>query len=204
MAAIRLIAGLGNPGPRYRDTPHNVGAQWVRDVAARFGVGLAERARFKGLVGRGDLLGREVLLLVPSTYMNLSGESVGPLAHYFRVEPPEILIAHDEVDFPLGVTRLKVGGRRATHNGIASVSAGLGSRHDFVRLRIGVGHPGRSRMVGFLTGSRLPAASRALVRESAAMDDALLGLVLDGEWQAAMNRLHAPGPDAETAEGEGD
>lgn len=202
MAAIRLIAGLGNPGPRYRDTPHNVGAQWVRDLAERFGVGLAERARFKGFVGRGDVLGRDVLLVVPSTYMNLSGESVGALAHYYRVEPPEILVAHDEVDFPLGVTRLKVGGRRATHNGIASVAAGLGSRPDFARLRIGVGHPGRSRMVGFLTGSRLSAASRALVRESGSMDDALLGLVLDGEWQAAMNRLHAPGPDAEAAEGE--
>lgn len=195
MAAIRLIAGLGNPGRRYGDTPHNVGAQWVRELAKRSGVALVERARFKGFVGRGHLLGREVLLLVPSTFMNLSGESVGPLAHYYRVEPPEILVAHDEVDFPLGVTRLKVGGRRATHNGIASVAAGLGNRHDFVRLRIGVGHPGRSRMVGFLTGARLPAASRALVRESGAMDDALLGLVLDGEWQAAMNRLHAPGPD---------
>ncbi len=195
MAAIRLIAGLGNPGRRYRDTPHNVGAQWVRDLAERSGVALVERARFKGFVGRGNLLGREVLLLVPSTFMNLSGESVGPLAHYYRVAPPEILVAHDEVDFPLGVTRLKVGGRRATHNGIASVAAGLGNRHDFVRLRIGVGHPGRSRMVGFLTGSRLPEASRALVRQSGAMDDELLGLVLDGEWQAAMNRLHAPGPD---------
>ena len=195
MAAIRLIAGLGNPGRRYRDTPHNVGAQWVRDLAERSGVALVERARFKGFVGRGNLLGREVLLLVPSTFMNLSGESVGPLAHYYRVAPPEILVAHDEVDFPLGVTRLKVGGRRATHNGIASVAAGLGNRHDFVRLRIGVGHPGRSRMVGFLTGSRLPEASRALVRRSGAMDDELLGLVLDGEWQAAMNRLHAPGPD---------
>jgi len=201
MAAIRMIAGLGNPGRRYRDTPHNVGAQWVRDIAERSGVALVERARFKGLVGRGNLLGREVLLLLPSTFMNLSGESVGPLAHYYRVEPPEILVAHDEVDFPLGVTRLKVGGRRATHNGIASVAAGLGNRHDFVRLRIGVGHPGRSRMVGFLTGSRLPAASQALVRESGAMDDALLGLVLDGEWQAAMNRLHAPGPDPDDEPG---
>ena len=201
MAAIRLIAGLGNPGPRYRDTPHNVGVQWVRDLAERFGLALVERARFKGFVGRGKLLGRDVLLLAPSTYMNLSGDSVGPLAHYYRVEPAEILVAHDEVDFPLGVTRLKVGGRRATHNGIASVAAGLGSRHDFVRLRIGVGHPGRSRMVGFLTGSRLPPAGRAQVRESAAMDDALLGLVLDGEWQAAMNRLHAPGPDADDEPG---
>ena len=197
MAGIRLIAGLGNPGPRYRDTPHNVGAQWVHDLAERFGVALAERARFKGLVGRGDLLGRDVLLLVPATYMNLSGESVGPLAHYYRIEPPEVLVAHDEVDFPPGVARLKVGGRRETHNGIASVAAGLGSRSDFVRLRIGVGHPGRSRMVGFLTGSRLPQASRTLVRDSVAMDDALLRLVLDGEWQAAMNRLHAPPADAD-------
>ena len=201
MAGIRLIAGLGNPGPRYRDTPHNVGARWVEALAERFGVPLSERGRFKGHVGRGELLGREVLLLVPSTYMNLSGESVGPLAHYYRVEPPEILVAHDEVDFPLGVTRLKVGGRRATHNGIASVAQGLGNRSDFVRLRIGVGHPGRSRMVGFLTGSRLSPENRVLIGDSAAMDDAVLGLVLDGAWQKAMNRFHAPRADAGCGEG---
>ena len=195
MAGIRLIAGLGNPGPRHRDTPHNVGALWVEELAERFGVRLSERGRFKGRVGRGELLGREVLLLVPSTYMNLSGESVGPLAHYYRVAPPEILIAHDEVDFPPGVSRLKVGGRRGTHNGIASVAAGLGNRSDFARLRIGVGHPGRSRMVGFLTGSRLPRESRELVGVGSAMDDVLLGLVLDGEWQMAMNRFHAPAAD---------
>ena len=201
MARIRLIAGLGNPGRRYRDTPHNVGAQWVEGLADRFRLVLAERSRFKGRVARGEALGREVLLLVPSTYMNLSGESVGPLAHYYRVEPDELLIAHDEVDFAPGVSRLKVGGRRATHNGLASVAAALGNRTDFARLRIGVGHPGRSRMVGFLTGSRLSEASRTRVLDSVAMDDELLALVLEGAWQQAMNLLHAPKAGDETEEG---
>jgi len=192
MAGTRLIAGLGNPGPDYRNTPHNVGARWVEDLAERFAMPLTERARFRGRMYRGPLLGKDILLLAPSTYMNRSGESVAALAPYFRVEPAEILIVHDEVHLPLGITRLKIGGRRSTHNGLASVTASLGNRADFVRLRIGVGHPGRERMVGYLTGSRLSAGNQDLIRDSAAMDDALLQLVLDGEWQRAMSRLHAP------------
>ena len=197
MAGIRLIAGLGNPGPRYEGTPHNIGAWWVRDLAARFAVPMAARAKFRGSVGRGDILGHDVWLLVPSTYMNLSGESVGVLSRFYGIDPTEILIAHDEVDFPVGVSRLKQGGRRHTHNGVASVVAGLGNRADFVRLRIGIGHPGRGRMIGFLTGKKFGKRDRACVEASLAMDDALLRLVVEGELDRAMSRFHAPKPAAE-------
>ncbi len=194
MSRIRLIAGLGNPGRKYEGTPHNVGAMWVRGLAARFSIPMASRARFRGSVGRGDVLGRDVWFLVPSTYMNLSGESVGALSHFYGIEPDQILIAHDEVDFPVGVTRLKTGGRHHTHNGLASVVASLGNRSDFVRLRIGVGHPGRRGMIGFLTGKKLGRGDRERVEESLEMDDALLELVVDGELDKAMSRFHAPKP----------
>ncbi len=197
MPGIRLIVGLGNPGDRYEGTPHNVGARWVQDLAARFAVPMAARGKFRGSVGRGDVLGRDVWLLLPSTYVNLSGESVGALSRFYGMEPREILVAHDEVDFPVGVARLKNGGRHHAHNGVASVVAGLGNRSDFVRLRIGVGHPGRRRMIGFLTGKKLGKRDRALVEESLEMDDALLKLVVDGELDKAMSRFHAPKPAAE-------
>ena len=199
MAGIRLIAGLGNPGTRYEGTPHNVGAWWVQDLATRFNVPLAARAKFRGSVGRGDFLGRDVWLLLPSTYMNLSGESVGALSRFYGIEPEEILIAHDEVDFPVGVSRLKIGGRHHAHNGVASVVAGLGNRTDFVRLRIGVGHPGRRRMIGFLTGKKFGRRDRECVEASLEMDDALLRLVVDGELDRAMSRFHAPKPAAESS-----
>ena len=100
MSRIRLIAGLGNPGRKFEGTPHNVGARWAQNLAARFSIPMSARARFRGSVGRGDVLGRDVWFLVPSTYMNLSGESVGALSRFYGIEPCEILVAHDEVDFP--------------------------------------------------------------------------------------------------------
>ena len=197
MSRIRLIAGLGNPGRQYQGTPHNIGAWWVEDLASRFAVPMAARAKFRGSVGRGDVLGRDTWFLVPTTYVNLSGESVGALSRFYGIKPDEILIAHDEVDFPAGVARLKSGGRHHAHNGVASVVAGLGNRSDFLRLRIGVGHPGRRRMIGFLTAKKFGKRDRARVEASLAMDDALLRLVLDGELDKAMSRFHAPKPDPE-------
>ena len=192
MAGIRLIAGLGNPGRRFEGTPHNVGAAWVAGLAARFSVTLAGHARFKGRLGHGAVLGHDVWFLIPSTFMNLSGESVGALARYYKIEPGEILIAHDEVDFPSGITKLKTGGRHHTHNGIASIVAGLGNRSDFARLRIGIGHPGKQRMIGFLTGSKLRKADRLRIEASTEMDDELIEIIVTGDMQKAMNRLHAP------------
>ena len=191
MAGIRLIVGLGNPGRSYADTPHNVGARWVEQLAGRLACPLAAKVRFKGRAGRSEAFGQDVRLLLPTTWMNLSGESVAPFARFYGIEPEEILIAHDEVDFPAGVSRLKVGGRHDSHNGIASVASALGNRSEFARLRIGVGHPGKERMVSYLLGARLPATEREAVAASLKMDDELLGLIVRGEWQKAMTRLHS-------------
>jgi len=194
--SIRLIVGLGNPGPRYARTRHNVGAVWLESLAARFGIPLAEQARFRGLIGRGEILGREVRLLFPTTYVNLSGDSVGAVARFYRIEPAGILVAYDEVAFPPGVCRLKTGGGHNGHNGLKSIIAALGNDRGFARLRIGVGHPGSADdMVAHLTGVRMPAAERELIDRGSSVGDEVLSLVLDGELQQAMNVFHAPASD---------
>jgi len=191
--AIRLIAGLGNPGPRYADTRHNVGAWFVDRLARRFGVQLSGESRFKGDVGRASILGHDVRLLLPRTFMNLSGESVGALARFYRIEPAEILVAYDEMAFEPGVVRLKTGGGANGHNGILSVIEGLANDSGFHRLRIGVGHPGdRDRVTAYLTSVTTPADERARIEAAFEIPDDVLAGLLDGRFQKVMNWLHAP------------
>lgn len=192
MAAIRLIAGLGNPGARYAATRHNVGAVFVRQLAEEAGLRLEANPRFKGDLARGELFGSDVRLLLPTTYMNASGESVGPVASYFRIEPEEILVAYDEVAFEPGVARLKQGGGPNGHNGVRSVIAGLGNRREFVRLRIGVGHPGdREDMVAYLTARTPPAEERERIARALEVAREVLPLVIGGDLQRAMTQLHS-------------
>lgn len=191
--AIRLIAGLGNPGPRYADTRHNVGVWFVERLARRFGITLAHEPKFKGNVGRGDLLGHDLRLVLPQTFMNLSGESVGPLAHFFRIAPEEILVAYDEMAFEPGVIRLKTGGGANGHNGIKSVMEGLGNAPGFHRLRIGVGHPGdKERVTPYLTSVTTPTDERRLIEDAFELPEAVFEDLLDGNFQKVMNWLHAP------------
>lgn len=205
MSELRLVVGLGNPGDQYARTRHNVGERWLRSLAARFGVSLNPERKFKGELGRGDILGHDVRLLFPTTFMNVSGESVGAVAAFYKIEPQEVLVAYDEVAFDPGTTKLKVGGGDNGHNGIRSVVAGLGNAAGFARLRIGVGHPGDpSTMTSYLTRVAMPEPERAVVEASVDMDDVLLGHVLDCDWQKAMTLLHSkPGKaDATDVEGE--
>jgi len=194
MTAIRLIAGLGNPGPRYRHTRHNVGAELVGALADRFSIALAEQSRFKGLLGRGEVFGHDVRLLVPLTFMNLSGDAVGAVARFYRIEPEEILVAYDEMAFEPGVVRLKTGGGDNGHNGIRSIISSLGNVRGFHRLRIGVGHPGdRNQVTAFLTSVRMPEDERALVARGCDLSESVLRLLLGGDLQKAMTELHTPG-----------
>lgn len=195
--ALRLLVGLGNPGPSYARTRHNVGAAWLEGLAARFGVPLREQRKFKGRLGRGDVFGHDVRLLYPSTYVNLSGDAVGAVARFHKIAPEEILVAYDEVAFPPGVCRLRGGGGHNGHNGLKSVIAALGNARGFARLRIGVGHPGDpAAMVAFLTGVTMPADERCAALRAARLEDEVLQLVLDGDLGRAMNLLHAPPPQA--------
>ena len=198
MAGVRLIVGLGNPGAEYADTRHNAGAVFVRRAASALGVELKVDAGFKGEFGVASAPdGHQVRLLIPTTFMNLSGDSVGAVLRYFKIELDELLVVHDEMAFPPGVAQLKRGGRDAGHNGLKDVIEKLSGDRDFWRLRIGVGHPGdAARVISYLTRQRPPQSERLEIER--ATQDALevLGDLMNGEWQKAMNRLHAPGDGA--------
>jgi len=196
MAAIRLIVGLGNPGPRYELTRHNVGANFVGYLARRFALSLSPDSKFKGLVSRGDLCGFDVRLLLPTTYMNDSGESVAPMSRFFKIEPEEILVAHDEMAFEPGLLRLKPGGGDNGHNGLRSIIACLGGQRGFHRLRIGVGHPGdREQVTPYLTSHTMPKQERTAVEQAWEFPDELLRALISGDMASAMNALHGPGED---------
>lgn len=191
--AIRLIAGLGNPGARYARTRHNIGAVWLESLAQRFDIPLAEDRKYKGALGRGDMLGRDIRLLVPTTYVNLSGEAVSAVAGFYKIAAAEILIAYDEVAFPVGRCRLKDGGGHNGHNGLKSVIAALGNDRSFARLRIGIGHPGNAdEMVTYLTRVAMPSREREIATQAAWLSDEVLDQVLAGDLQQAMNLYHAP------------
>jgi len=141
---MRLVVGLGNPGSRYARNRHNVGFMAVDAIARRHG-SPGFRSRFKGELAEGPIGGERVLLLKPQTFMNLSGESVGEAARFFKILPSEIVVIHDEIDLRPGKLRVKLGGGSAGHNGLRSIDTLLGP--DYWRVRIGVGHPGIKELV---------------------------------------------------------
>ena len=187
MQGIRLIVGLGNPGREYERTRHNAGFWLLEGFAARGGVVLRKDAKYSALVGRHEPSGAWVLL--PQTFMNLSGKSVMLLAGFFKISAAEILVAHDELDFAPGVARLKQGGGVAGHNGLRDIAARIGST-DFWRLRIGIGHPGDRNVVADYVLARPTLEDRQAI--DASIDRALdvLPLCLAGDLQGAMLKLH--------------
>jgi peptidyl-tRNA hydrolase, PTH1 family len=137
--AIKLIVGLGNPGPRYQGTRHNAGFMVLDRLAETIRVS-ADRTKFASLYGEGSWLGEQLVLLKPQTFMNLSGRAVADAARFYKVPPANIIVVHDELDLPFGQIRLKEGGGHGGHNGLRSIIAELGSA-DFIRIRIGIGRP---------------------------------------------------------------
>jgi PTH1 family peptidyl-tRNA hydrolase len=188
---LRLIVGLGNPGPTYGRTRHNAGFELIDELARRAGATLRHEARHQGELGRASIAGTELWLLKPMTYMNLSGQSARSVAGFYRLAPQSILVAHDELDFAPGVVRLKEGGGAGGHNGLRDLIDHLGD--DFWRLRIGIGRPGeRDAVLDYVLG-RPPAAEADLIHEAVlAAADAVPVMLTEGA-QKAMNRLHARG-----------
>ena len=190
--------GLGNPGETYKNTRHNVGARWVRSIAERFGISIKPSRSFHGEVGRGSLLGHDVRLLIPTTYMNKSGLSTSAYVRYFDIDPNEMLVISDEIAFDPGNTRFKMRGGPNGHNGLRSIIAYLGGNEDFKRLRIGVGHPGDvESMTPYLTKAKMSSNERELVEWSSHMNDELLGWLLEGDWERVMTALHSRKPEVQ-------
>jgi PTH1 family peptidyl-tRNA hydrolase len=205
---IKLLVGLGNPGPEYEATRHNAGFWWVDEAARQLGARLsADRASF-GLVGRVNRPAGPVWLLQPQTYMNLSGKSVAALARFFKIAPQEILVVHDELDLLPGQMKLKAGGGHAGHNGLRDIHAQLGSA-DYWRLRLGIGHPGDKAEVAGYVLRKPPANEREAIERSIEESLKQLDLMLDGAMQQAVMKLHAkperpkpPRPAAPPAQGD--
>ena len=191
MNAVQLIVGLGNPGPEYDQTRHNAGAFFVERLASAQGVNLSFDKKYFGLTGKFSYQGRDIRLLIPTTYMNRSGQAVAALANFFRIRPEEILVAHDELDMPPGVCKLKQGGGHGGHNGLRDIIACLANQNNFHRLRIGIGHPGHSSQVSNYVLSRAPRSEQDLTNTSIEFALGVLPDLLDGNFSRAMQQLHS-------------
>lgn len=173
---MKLIVGLGNPGTQYLTTRHNAGF-WVADALARAHGFPAWQAKHKGHVTKGKLAGEDLVLLKPQTFMNLSGESVQPAAAFYKIEPQDILVIHDELDLPPGHLRHKVGGSDAGHNGLKSISKLLGTPN-YSRLRIGIGRPEhKSAVADYVLQKPTAAEELALIESVAWVIENLPGLL---------------------------
>jgi PTH1 family peptidyl-tRNA hydrolase len=191
MEGVRLIVGLGNPGTEHARTRHNAGFRFVDTLADSQGQRFAVDAKLFGLTAQASINGQTVRLLKPSTYMNLSGKSVMAALRFWKLEPEQALLAHDELDMPPGVARLKFDGGHGGQNGLRDTMQSLGHGR-FGRLRIGIGHPGhKDKVTGWVLG-RPGADDEILIGR--AIDQALdvLPLAVAGDFNEAMKRLHTP------------
>ncbi len=193
MAGIQLIVGLGNPGSQYEATRHNVGFWFVDALARAAGTSLKLDTKHYGQVGKTRLGGRECWLLKPATFMNRSGQSVGSLANFYKIPAEEILVVHDELDIPAGHLRVKRGGGHGGHNGLRDIIAVLGSK-EFVRLRLGIGHPGHAAEVSNYVLSKPAPDDRIAIERAIDEAQRQLPLILQGELEKAMNHLHSHKP----------
>lgn len=189
MTGLRLIVGLGNPGPEHARTRHNAGFHFVEALAERQGARWALESKLFGEVAKVEIAGQPVWLLKPATYMNLSGKSVTAAQRFWKIEPEQTLLAHDELDMPPGVARLKFDGGHGGQNGLRDTIRLLG-HGKFHRLRLGIGHPGhKDRVVGWVLGR--PSPQDAVLMEQA-IDAAIdvMPLAVAGDYSEAMKRLH--------------
>jgi peptidyl-tRNA hydrolase, PTH1 family len=190
---IRLMVGLGNPGPEYEATNHNAGFWWIDAVAREWKASLTPERSYFGLVARVNRPDGPLWLLEPQTYMNLSGKSVAALARFFKIEPQEILVAHDELDLMPGQAKFKRGGGHAGHNGLRDIHAQLGSA-DYWRLRLGIGHPGvKAEVIDYVLRKPKPEA-RVAIEDTIAKTMAVLDLIAAGEMERATMKLNAKPP----------
>ena len=190
---IRLLVGLGNPGPEYEKTRHNAGFWFIDEVARKLGTALTPERSYFGRVARVNRPDGPVWLLQPMTFMNLSGKSVAALARFFKIAPHEILVAHDELDLMPGQAKMKLGGSHAGHNGLKDIHAQLGSP-EYWRLRLGIGHPGVKAEVIDYVLRKPPLAEREAIDKITEQAVKTLDLILAGDMERAMMKVHAKPP----------
>jgi PTH1 family peptidyl-tRNA hydrolase len=191
--SIRLIVGLGNPGPEYEQTRHNAGFWLVDNLANSLpGIRLQRETRFQALVAKSTIAGHEVWLLEPQTFMNRSGQSVGALARFYKIGADEILVVHDELDLSPGVAKMKKGGSAGGHNGLKDITAALGTQ-DYWRLRLGIGHPrtqASQQAVADYVLHRPRKEEQVLIEEAIEKSLRVLPLLYEGKFDAALLQLH--------------
>jgi len=187
---VQLIVGLGNPGPEYANPRHNAGQDLVEELARQYNIPLSSTPKFFGYSGRGTIQGQDVRLLVPTTYMNRSGQAVSALAQFYRIPPEAILVAHDELDLPPGTARFKFSGGHGGHNGLRDIISALGNNKDFARLRLGIGHPGNAKQVADYVLKRAPQAENELIQTGIERSLAVIRDIVSGDWERAMRTLH--------------
>jgi peptidyl-tRNA hydrolase, PTH1 family len=190
MTCIKLIVGLGNPGPQYSKTRHNAGAWYVNALANDYSIPLQLETKFFGHIGRGSIGGNDCRLLIPNTYMNESGKSVGAIATFYKILPDEILVAHDELDIDPGTIKLKKSGGHGGHNGLRDIIRSLANSRDFYRLRIGIGHPGnKNQVTNFVLGKAAASEQRAI---EDSIDEALRHTpdIVSGAHDKVMQTMH--------------
>jgi PTH1 family peptidyl-tRNA hydrolase len=186
---LRIIVGLGNPGPEHLVTRHNAGFWFVDLLARRHNSEFRDYRKYSGETARISIGGQEVMLLKPTTYMNRSGLSVRQLSEFFKIPPEEILVAHDELDLPVGSVRLKQGGGHGGHNGLRDTIAHIGE--SFWRLRFGIGHPGNKADVIDYVLTRAPRGEEDLILEAVGTAADSMPLLFEQGAERAMTRLHS-------------
>jgi peptidyl-tRNA hydrolase, PTH1 family len=186
---LRIIVGLGNPGPEHQVTRHNAGFWFVDLLARRHGAEFRDYRKYSGEAARVNISGQDLVLLKPTTYMNRSGLAVRQLCDFYKVATDEVLVAHDELDLPVGTVRLKSGGGHGGHNGLRDTIAHIGE--SFWRLRLGVGHPGNKTEVIDYVLTRAPRAEEDLIFEAVNMAADCMPLLIEQGAERAMTKLHS-------------
>ena len=187
---LRLIVGLGNPGSQYQGTRHNAGEDFIESLARRFSGELKLDSKYFGRTGEILISHKKVKLLIPTTFMNRSGQCVAALANFFKIQPEEILVAHDELDMPPGLAKLKFSGGHGGHNGLRDIISHLGNSRDFYRLRIGIGHPGSAKLVSDYVLKKASPDDRLLIEAGTDKAISVIPECVDGLWEKAMQKLH--------------
>lgn len=188
---IDLVIGLGNPGPEYEHTRHNIGFWFVDALAQTLGVKFKLVSRLHGHVAEVSFPKHPGRLFKPETFMNRSGHAVAAICKYYKIAPENILVVHDEIDLPPGTIRLKQGGGDGGHNGLRDIISALQGNREFLRLRIGVGHPGSADIVVNHVLQKPSRHDKEMINR--VIDEAinLVPMIVEGELEKAMNQLHS-------------